>query len=249
MMRRDDRARMCPFWRTGRRRGGAAHARVGSVPDDARHVGDERGDRDRGRGCRHGRHRHPDGDHAVHIGDGDAHDHRGQGRGAHRPQARLRARLRDLRGRLVHDRDLAVADRAAHRVVVPGGRRRRAHPASDRRARRRQLPPRRSAARLRPGHGGGSDRRRDRAAHRRPVHDLPQLATGLRGRGAHRADDPRAGAPDRGRAPGKAPRIDVLGIVLSAAGLGLAVFGVLRSSVWGWVNPSPTPRSCSASRR
>ena len=79
--------------------------------------------------------------------------------------------------------------------------------------------------------------------------DLPQLATGLRGRGAHRADDPRAGAPDRGRAPGKAPRIDVLGIVLSAAGLGLAVFGVLRSSVWGWVNPSPTPRSCSASRR
>ena len=38
---------------------------------------------------------------------------------------------------------------------------------------------------------------------------------------------------------GKRPRIDVLGIVLSAAGLGLAVFGVLRSSVWGWVNPKP----------
>ena len=39
--------------------------------------------------------------------------------------------------------------------------------------------------------------------------------------------------------PGQRPRIDVVGIVLSAAGLGLAVFGVLRSSVWGWVNPKP----------
>src|SRR6478735_2684578 len=32
-------------------------------------------------------------------------------------------------------------------------------------------------------------------------------------------------------------RIDLVGVVLSAAGLGLAVFGVLRSSVWGWVTP------------
>jgi EmrB/QacA subfamily drug resistance transporter len=40
-------------------------------------------------------------------------------------------------------------------------------------------------------------------------------------------------------APGERPSIDVLGIVLSAAGLGLAVFGVLRSSVWGWVSPKP----------
>jgi predicted MFS family arabinose efflux permease len=39
--------------------------------------------------------------------------------------------------------------------------------------------------------------------------------------------------------PGKSPRIDVVGVVLSAAGLGLAVFGVLRSSVWGWVAPKP----------
>jgi MFS family permease len=35
------------------------------------------------------------------------------------------------------------------------------------------------------------------------------------------------------------PRVDVAGAVLSAAGLGLAVFGVLRSSVWGWVLPKP----------
>jgi MFS family permease len=35
------------------------------------------------------------------------------------------------------------------------------------------------------------------------------------------------------------PRLDVVGAVLSAAGLGLAVFGVLRSSAWGWVLPKP----------
>ena len=39
--------------------------------------------------------------------------------------------------------------------------------------------------------------------------------------------------------PGERPKIDLLGVVLSAAGLALAVFGVLRSSVWGWVAPKP----------
>ena len=39
--------------------------------------------------------------------------------------------------------------------------------------------------------------------------------------------------------PGPQPRIDLVGVVLSAAGLGLAVFGVLRSSVWAWVAPKP----------
>jgi MFS family permease len=34
-------------------------------------------------------------------------------------------------------------------------------------------------------------------------------------------------------------RLDLVGAVLSAAGLGLSVFGVLRSSVWGWVLPKP----------
>ena len=33
--------------------------------------------------------------------------------------------------------------------------------------------------------------------------------------------------------------LDLVGAVLSATGLGLAVFGVLRSSVWGWVLPKP----------
>jgi MFS family permease len=31
------------------------------------------------------------------------------------------------------------------------------------------------------------------------------------------------------------PQLDVVGAILSAAGLGLAVFGILRSSEWGWV--------------
>jgi MFS family permease len=34
-----------------------------------------------------------------------------------------------------------------------------------------------------------------------------------------------------------APRLDLIGAVLVAAGLGLAVFGVLRSSTWGWFLP------------
>jgi MFS family permease len=33
------------------------------------------------------------------------------------------------------------------------------------------------------------------------------------------------------------PRLDFVGTVLSAAGLGLLVFGVLRSSEWGWIHP------------
>jgi MFS family permease len=43
--------------------------------------------------------------------------------------------------------------------------------------------------------------------------------------------------------PGTRARIDLVGVVLSAAGLGLAVFGVLRSSVWGWVTPKPNAPS------
>jgi MFS family permease len=41
-------------------------------------------------------------------------------------------------------------------------------------------------------------------------------------------------APTQGRV-----RLDVVGAVLVALGLGLAVFGVLRSAEWGWVAPSP----------
>ena len=41
-------------------------------------------------------------------------------------------------------------------------------------------------------------------------------------------------APPEGRV-----RLDVVGAVLVAVGLGLAVFGVLRSAEWGWVMPKP----------
>ena len=36
---------------------------------------------------------------------------------------------------------------------------------------------------------------------------------------------------------GPAPKLDVVGTVLSAAGLGLVVLGVLQSSSWGWIRP------------
>ncbi|MFE7097438.1 MFS transporter [Streptomyces erythrochromogenes] len=35
------------------------------------------------------------------------------------------------------------------------------------------------------------------------------------------------------------PRIDLLGVVLSALGLGIFVYGVLRSDEWGWFRPKP----------
>jgi EmrB/QacA subfamily drug resistance transporter len=38
---------------------------------------------------------------------------------------------------------------------------------------------------------------------------------------------------------GDRPRLDLVGTVLSAAGLGSLVFGVLRSSEWGWIHPKP----------
>ncbi|HEU4449319.1 MAG TPA: MFS transporter [Gaiellaceae bacterium] len=39
--------------------------------------------------------------------------------------------------------------------------------------------------------------------------------------------------------PETRPRIDLVGAGLSALGLGLFVFGVLRSGVWGWLSPKP----------
>lgn len=42
-------------------------------------------------------------------------------------------------------------------------------------------------------------------------------------------------------APARRPRLDVVGVVLSASGLGVAVFGILKSSTWGWVEPRAAP--------
>jgi MFS family permease len=40
-------------------------------------------------------------------------------------------------------------------------------------------------------------------------------------------------------APGKKVHLDLIGTALSAAGLGLIVFGILRSGTWGFVRPKP----------
>jgi len=37
--------------------------------------------------------------------------------------------------------------------------------------------------------------------------------------------------------PGERPKLDILGVVLSAGGLSLAVLGVLKSGTWGWIHP------------
>ncbi len=41
--------------------------------------------------------------------------------------------------------------------------------------------------------------------------------------------------------PGPAPKLDYVGSVLSAAGLGIFVYGVLNSSTWGWLKPKNSP--------
>ena len=49
---------------------------------------------------------------------------------------------------------------------------------------------------------------------------------------------PQVGDAER---PGPAPKLDYVGSVLSATGLGLFVFGVLKSSTWGWLKPKNAP--------
>ncbi len=41
--------------------------------------------------------------------------------------------------------------------------------------------------------------------------------------------------------PDPTPRLDIVGSVLSAAGIGALVFGVLESSTWGWLKPKNSP--------
>src|SRR5204862_298023 len=44
-----------------------------------------------------------------------------------------------------------------------------------------------------------------------------------------------------GRGRTFAPRLDVFGAAISAAGLALAVLGILGSSSWGWIEPKDAP--------
>jgi Na+/melibiose symporter-like transporter len=41
--------------------------------------------------------------------------------------------------------------------------------------------------------------------------------------------------------PSTKPRLDVVGAVLSALGLGLVVFAMLQASIWGWLQPKDSP--------
>jgi EmrB/QacA subfamily drug resistance transporter len=41
--------------------------------------------------------------------------------------------------------------------------------------------------------------------------------------------------------PDRKPRLDFVGAVLSALGLGLVVFGMLQASIWGWLQPKDSP--------
>ena len=200
-------------------------AGVGSVPHDARQLGDERVDRDGRQGRRHHGHRHPDRHHALHAGDGVADDHRRQDRPDHRPQARLHDRVRRSTAAARSPRRIAPnLARADLRLVVPRGRRRRADHARHRRPRRVELRPHGAAPCLRARGVGRRHRRRRRSAHRRALHHLPVVAPGVRRRGPRGDRDPR---PDAGGWPTPSPRSasgsTSSGPVCRRSGLGLVV--------------------------
>ena len=97
-----------------------------------------------------------------------------------------------------------------------------------------------AAARVRARRGRRRDRRCGRAADRRPVHDLRLLAVGVRRRGADRAGDPRCSpAGWTTRRPRRAPSSTSSAPRCRRSGLGLIVFGILRSGAWGFVQPKP----------
>lgn len=45
------------------------------------------------------------------------------------------------------------------------------------------------------------------------------------------------GRPPKPTAAARRPKLDVVGVLLSSLGLALAVYGILKSSEWGWVEP------------
>ena len=103
---------------------------------------------------------------------------------------------------------------------------------------------------LRPGDGGRRGGGRRRPGHRRAVHDVPELALRVRRRGPDRAGDPRARAPDGGRARRASARRSTSSASCSrrAASASRSSASCARACGAG-CRPSRTRRSCSASPR
>ena len=89
----------------------------------------------------------------------------------------------------------------------------------------------------------GGLRRRDRRgrgpADRRRRDDPVDLAAGVRRRGGPGRVILLFTRRIKDTPPEPGVKLDVVGVILSAAGLGMAVFGVLRSGEWGWVQAKP----------
>ena len=165
-----------------------------------------------------------------------------QDRRDHRPQARLRDRLRHLRLRLVHDLDRSEPARAALRLVVPRGHRRGADPA-------------RRSSRSSPGtsrSSGGPAAYGLVAAAGAVAVAVGPLIGGFcttyfswRWVFAGEVVDRRSRIlvpqpPDRRtRRPESARSWTSSARCCPRLGLGLLVFGVLRSAEWGWIQPKP----------
>ena len=205
---------------------------IGRVGDRAvrhgpRPVGDERLDQPAGRGLRHDGHHDPGRHHPLLPGHGHADAHRRQDRRHHRPPQGLRHRPDHLRLRLGHDRGGADGGGPDPGLVDPGGHRRRAGPAGDGGADRRQL--RRGVAQggLRHHRRGRRRRHRHRPHPRGLGHHGAELAGGLRRRGRPRRSSswPWSATSSTRPIEGAKPRLDVVGSVLAASGLGLVVLG------------------------
>ena len=183
---------------------------------------------------------HPGRDHAVHARDGGADDHGRQDRRDHRAQARFRDRLHHLRRRLVHRRRIApnlpvllfgwsFLEGVGAALILPAivalvaG----------------NFPARAAAGCLRDGRGGGRDRGRGRAAHRRLLHRRTSRGVGC---SPARSWSCSSSCCSTRRIARRAGRRTARSSTWSAPpcllpGSVSIVFGVLRSGVWGWIQP------------
>jgi hypothetical protein len=89
--------------------------------------------------------------------------------------------------------------------------------------------------------GVAADRGRRGPADRRLGDDGVPVALRVRRRDRRRDHLCCFAADSAGRPPRARPQLDLVGVALSSSGLGLIVFAILRSSVWGFVKPRTPP--------